>query len=162
MQHQPRQQSLVSESRTVQRSPLAESPFDYIVCCKCRKDYSSGTASAAAEPFYITACTHALCHSCLWPSPAVAPPDPHSSLVNCPACGSQGRVIRLQEGDAMGGVGYCFKPIRELLDELGVALEYQTGSLKDQLQWMKERVVQQRAVLNKVKDELSKSREVKK
>lgn len=70
--------------------------------------------------------------------------------------------MRLREGDELPpGIAYCFRPIRELLDELAVASEFQNGSLKEQVLWLKDRVLKQKAVLNKIKGELQKSKEIK-
>lgn len=135
---------------------LSESVYEYIVCSKCHLTLDHSNQSQ----FYLTSCTHSLCAGCLWPSPSSPPVDPHAVEVVCPTCSFEGRIIKL-DGRLPEGISHCFKPSRQLLDDLGIALEFQMGNLKEQVAWLKEKVVKQRAVLNKIKDELQRSREVK-
>lgn len=136
---------------------LSESVFSYLVCSKCHKNYDE------TDSFFLTACTHSLCSTCIWPPPAIPPANPHAIEVDCPSCSFKGRIIKLdtQPNQLPEGIAYCFRPPRALLDELGIALEFQMGNLKEQIGWLKEKVVKQRAVLNKIKDELQRSREIK-
>lgn len=117
------------ETRSTLTQPAASRPaFDFLQCATCRRDFHSSPPT----PFFVTACAHALCESCLFPPPIV-PPRTQEELsaitINCTHCYSVTQLVHLDATD--GGehmpepLRTCLRPLRELLDEMGMAVDYQ-------------------------------------
>ncbi|KAL8293072.1 hypothetical protein RQP46_000766 [Phenoliferia psychrophenolica] len=119
-----------------------DSPLNELVCARCRVDFGGDQAT----PFFITSCSHTICANCLGPQPTPG------AIVACPSCQTSCRTLLLELGSAaMAPVQHCFRPLRELVDELATAAEFQRANLVEQLAFFKDK----RQVLRKLAAELS-------
>lgn len=74
------------------------SPFALVVCSRCRRGYKDSLD--LADSFYLTDCSHTLCHTCV----SEAPPGQVEGTVQCPECRHEGQLMRLDPEGDMDGV----------------------------------------------------------
>ncbi|BGP30288.1 hypothetical protein JCM10296v2_002042 [Rhodotorula toruloides] len=128
----------------------ALSPLDWIACTSCRTDSSLNPGD-----FYLSTCGHTLCHACI----AVGTShDAQSDARTCPACGTTGPVVRL---DQASDLRHCFRPLSDLVGELSMAAEWQVGNLVEQLRFFKTKCAEQKKMLARVGAELKKVKGIK-
>ncbi|BGP14091.1 hypothetical protein JCM10213_002386 [Rhodosporidiobolus nylandii] len=129
------------------QDPTHRSPLDFLACSSCHRPLNPSSNSPAV---WLTACAHTLCQDCLdQPTPATSAPA-HPSEATCPACGQRGAVARLEtvlaEGEARD-LASCFRPLGELLGEVGMAAEWQLRNLADQLAFFQDKCREQKRML---------------
>ncbi|POY76690.1 hypothetical protein BMF94_0282 [Rhodotorula taiwanensis] len=139
------------------RQATARSPLEFVACSRCRASYSPELS------FYLTDCAHTLCQACTDASIAqssAADPDrqPLQDGITCPACGHEGPVVQLDHAPALQ---HCFRPIQDLINELGMATEWQISNLVEQLAFFRDKCAEQKKMLAKAASELKKMRELK-
>lgn len=139
------------------RQATARSPLEFVACSRCRASYSPELS------FYLTDCAHTLCQACTDASVAqssAADPDrqPLQDGITCPACGHGGPVVQLDHAPALQ---HCFRPIQDLINELGMATEWQISNLVEQLAFFRDKCAEQKKMLAKAASELKKMRELK-
>lgn len=132
-------------------------PLERIICAACRTNY-------APNQFYLSSCPHVLCATCLFPPPSRPPSTlaPNTEIL-CPACHERTQILKLEfdsppldstGNDQLTALKHCFRPLGDLVDELGMAAEFQTAGLVEQIDYLSDRVGRQRNVLDKVQVEL--------
>ncbi|GAA6044524.1 hypothetical protein NBRC10513_004424 [Rhodotorula toruloides] len=131
----------------------ALSPLDWIACTSCRTDCSSSSLNPG--DFYLSTCGHTLCHACIAASTSH---DARSDARTCPACGTTGPVVRL---DQASDLQHCFRPLSDLVGELSMAAEWQVGNLVEQLRFFKTKCAEQKKMLARVGAELKKVKGIK-
>ena len=141
-----------------------QSPLERIICASCRRNYSP-------SQFYLSSCPHVLCATCLYPPPSLPPPTlPSDTETTCPACDERTQILKLefyapsldtQGNEQLSALRHCFRPLGELVDELGMAAEFQTAGLVEQIDYLTDRVGRQRNVLDKVQVELKAHKSLK-
>lgn len=138
------------------RAATARSPLELVACSRCRTAYTPATL-----PFFLTDCAHTLCQACTSDatrSTSTASVSASADRVVCSACGHAGPVVRL---DLAQSLQHCFRPLQDLLGELGMAVEWQTVNLVDQLAYFRDKCADQKNMLAKAAAELRKMRDLK-
>ncbi|GAA5992533.1 hypothetical protein JCM10908_000867 [Rhodotorula pacifica] len=137
----------------------ARSPLEFVACSRCHAAYSS------TLPFFLTDCAHTLCQACTANATQSVPPSGPTEGENglgevtvCPACGHAGPVVQL---DLASSLQHCFRPLPDLIGELGMAAEWQVVNLVDQLAYFREKCAEQKRMLAKAATELKKMRDLK-
>lgn len=183
-----------SQSQSNSASASLLSPFNFIHCHKCRRDFKE-----LGPKFYLTSCSHSICSLCFNPNPpnpTLNDQDPIQSNHNasssttlilvCPVCNHRGKTVWLEtslQAVGMEGVStylfpsflssnksvlpsnqlrHCFRPLPDLMDDVRQSLEFQFGTVVDQLNFFKNKVIQQQAVLSKLSTEFKGIKELKK
>ena len=141
-----------------------QAPLDRVICSACRRNYTP-------NEFYLTACPHILCSTCLFPPPTLAPSTlPLDAQATCPACHEATSILKLEfdspalnpnANEQIIALRHCFRPLGELVEELGMAAEFQTAGLLEQVDYLTEKVARQRNVLDKVQVELRAHKQLK-
>ncbi|GAA5971510.1 hypothetical protein JCM11641_000619 [Rhodosporidiobolus odoratus] len=127
------------------------SPLDFVACSSCHRPFSSSVNSPS---FYLTTCAHTICEPCLFPPPATAPLPPDAP---CPCCHVQGAVILLSQANLNGNVDHYFRPVADMLGDLGMATEWQMQNLAQQLEFFKTKCADQKKMLAKAGGKLKKA-----
>ena len=132
----------------------ARSPLEFVACSSCHAPHATPTL-----PFFLTDCAHTLCQTCTANATAqgegaAAGPE----AISCPACGHAGPVVRL---DLASSLEHCFRPLQDLISELGMAAEWQLVNLVDQLAYFRQKCADQKQMLAKAATELKKMRDLK-
>lgn len=136
----------------------ARSPLDFVACSRCRQPYSP------TLPFFLTDCAHTLCQPCTGSAIQQEPAQQGSfasaqpDRLQCPACGHDGPLVRLDHAPALQ---HCFRPLQDLVGELGMATEWQIANLADQLAYFRDKCAEQKKMLARAATELKKMRELK-
>lgn len=132
----------------------ARSPLEFVACSSCHAPHATPTL-----PFFLTDCAHTLCQTCTANATAqgegaAAGPE----AISCPACGHAGPVVRL---DLASSLEHCFRPLQDLISELGMEAEWQLVNLVDQLAYFRQKCADQKQMLAKAATELKKMRDLK-
>lgn len=133
----------------------ARSPLEFVACSNCHAPH------APTAPFFLTDCAHTLCQTCTANAAAAqgeGAPAGAAEGITCPACGHAGPVVRL---DLASSLGHCFRPLHDLIAELGMAAEWQIVNLVDQLAYFRQKCTDQKQTLAKAATELKKMRDLK-
>lgn len=131
----------------------ARSPLEFVACSSCHAPH------APRLPWFLTDCAHTLCQTCTASATAQAgggASPPHA--IACPACGHAGPVVRL---DLASSLQHCFRPLQDVISELGMAAEWQLVNLVDQLAYFRQKCADQKHMLAKAATELKKMRDLK-
>ncbi|GAA5862910.1 hypothetical protein JCM3774_006684 [Rhodotorula dairenensis] len=134
----------------------ARSPLDWVACSRCHAPYNPPL------PFFLTDCAHTLCQACTAQATQLTSASEAGAQggapVVCPACRHAGPVVRL---DLAASLQHCFRPLQDLLGELGMAAEWQIVNLVDQLAYFREKCADQKQMLARAASELKKMRDLK-
>ncbi|GAA6062249.1 hypothetical protein JCM10212_001763 [Sporobolomyces blumeae] len=137
---------------------LHSSPLRHIACSKCHRDFLSSATSTSTSPrmpFYLSSCFHSLCHSCLFHD-STPPNDLAHLRVPCPACSTQTSLALLAPDDPTNDLSLYFRPLPELLSELGMATQWQVHNLVDQVSYLKPKCIEQKKLIARLTAELKK------
>ncbi|GAA5951622.1 hypothetical protein JCM8115_005198 [Rhodotorula mucilaginosa] len=144
---------MTGEASSVQAT--ARSPLEFVACSSCHAPHDA----TRTLPLFLTDCAHTLCQSCTANATAHGEgTQPPSGVITCPACGQAGPVVRL---DLASSLEHCFRPLQDLIAELGMAAEWQLVNLVDQLAYFRQKCTDQKQMLAKAATELKKMRDLK-
>lgn len=131
----------------------ALSPLDWIACASCRADSTSSSLNPG--DFFLSTCGHVLCHACISASTSQ---HAQGDARTCPACGTTGPIVRLDEASDLQHV---FRPLGNLVGELSMAAEWQIGNLVEQLRFFKAKCGEQKKMLARAGTELKRVKGIK-
>ncbi|KAM0754089.1 hypothetical protein T439DRAFT_171346 [Meredithblackwellia eburnea MCA 4105] len=136
----------------------ARHPLELVVCGRCQRDFATSQIA-----FSLTSCSHTICAACLFP-------DQLGNNINqlqiqpgqkarCPQCKSACELLLLDyQSKELDSLRHCFRPSKDLIDELGMALEFQLSNLIEQRNFFRTKTENQRKVLKSFASDITKAR----
>ncbi|GAW01189.1 hypothetical protein LENED_002770 [Lentinula edodes] len=123
--------------------PISASNFnfwEFVCCAKCQLPFNSG-ANGSTVPFWLTECGHVICNNHL------------NSDQTCAQCRSPGIQLIPLQLDMEPPMSEWFRSVPYILDSAAYAIKFQQESMASQIRNLKVRYQQQRAYIEKLKQE---------
>ncbi|KAJ3905027.1 hypothetical protein F5879DRAFT_900110 [Lentinula edodes] len=123
--------------------PISASNFnfwEFVCCAKCQLPFNS-SANGSTVPFWLTECGHVICNNHL------------NSDQTCAQCRSPGIQLIPLQLDMEPPMSEWFRSVPYILDSAAYAIKFQQESMASQIRNLKVRYQQQRAYIEKLKQE---------
>ncbi|KAJ3814953.1 hypothetical protein F5876DRAFT_72461 [Lentinula aff. lateritia] len=114
--------------------------WEFVCCAKCQLPFNSG-ANGSTVPFWLTECGHVICNNHL------------NSDQTCAQCRSPGIQLIPLQLDMEPPMSEWFRSVPYILDSAAYAIKFQQESMASQIRNLKVRYQQQRAYIEKLKQE---------